>query len=92
MFVRPAPSPKNDTAVTDVIPDIFGRGEPEPIKSPPMNTLLPILTPPATFRAEGELIEVGLVVFVIFTLLTEVKVLFGFANLTFSLNVTGPSN
>ena len=58
--------------MTDVIPEIFGRGDPEPIKSPPMNTLLPILTPPATFNAVGELIEVGLVVFVMLTSLTEV--------------------
>ena len=90
VFVNPAPSPKNEAAVIDPNPTISG--EPEPIKSPPMNTLLPILTPPATFRAATDPTDVGLVVFVTFILLTEVKVLFGFANLTFSLNVTGPSN
>ena len=53
VFVNPAPLPKNDVAVTDVIPEIFvcPSNPPVPTKSPPMKTLFAIPTPPSITTA-----------------------------------------
>ena len=95
--VKPAPSPKKAVAVIEPNPTISGVFN--PTISPPICILLPIPTPPkVTIEPVVVLVELitlwTLILPVDATLISPVtsNLLFWFANLTFSLNVTGPSN